>query len=172
MIFEIISDVVIMGVALAVVRWKKGKLDTPLTLAVLARTAATLTLLLGGGHLVEIAGGLVIGRRPYDLRNVQLVWIGGILVFSALANLIASRGLRRGESWAWGASGAVSIFVWLFTLSLIPVTTGGRMDSTMNRMLFMMHTLYLLYWGTHRLKPLAAVQQHDWKAEAHASAER
>lgn len=77
------------------VRWKQGKLDTPLTVAVLARTAATLTVLLGGGYLVEIAGGLVIDRRPYDLRNVQLVWIGGILVFSALANLMASRGLRR-----------------------------------------------------------------------------
>ncbi len=67
MISEIISDVtwsvVIMGVALAVVCWKKGRLDSPLALAVLARTAATLTLLLGGGHLVEIAGGLVIGTR-------------------------------------------------------------------------------------------------------------
>lgn len=105
------------------------------------------------------------------LHNVELIWIGGILVFSAIANLLASRGLWRGESGAWGASGAVSIFVWLFTLSLIPVTPGGRMDSGMNRVLFTMHTLYLLYWGTHRLKPAVAVQQHDQKAEAHASGE-
>ena len=139
-----------MGVSLALVRWRKGKLEAPLALAVLARVTGTLTLILGGGHLLEIGGGLLIGRRPYTLRNVEVLWIGGILVFSALPNLAVSRGLRRGESWAWRASGAVTIFVWLFTLSLIPVTTGGTMDSGMNRVLFFMHSLYLAYWATHR----------------------
>ncbi len=153
----------IMGAVLGVLRWKKGALEPPLTLAVLARTAAIPTLLLGGAHLVEIAGGLVIGRRSYDLRNVQLVWIGGILVFAALANLMASRGLRRAESWAWAASGAVSIFVWLFMISLIPVTTSG-----MNRFLFTLHTLYLLYWCTHRLKSIPVVSPQE-RADAQAS---
>ena len=115
--------------------------------------SGALTLILGGGHLLEISGGLLIGKRPYTLRNVEVLWIGGILVFSALSNLAVSQGLRRGESWAWRASGAVTIFVWLFTLSLIPVTTGGSMDSSMNRVLFLMHSLYLAYWATHRPEP-------------------
>lgn len=152
-IIEVLGAVVILGIPLAVVRWKRGSLDPPLALAVLARAAGTITLLLGSGHLLEIAGGMLTGRRAYDLRNVEVAWIGGILVFSALVNLLASGGLRRGESWAWGASGAATIFVWLFTLTLIPVTTGGAMDSGMNRALFAVHSLYLLYWATHRLKP-------------------
>ena len=154
---EVTSVVAIMAVSLALVRWRKGKLDPPLVLAVLARVIGALTLILGGAHLLEIGGGLLIGRRPYTLRNVEVLWIGGILVFSALSNLAVSRGLRRAESWAWRASGAVTIFVWLFTLSLIPVTTGGTMDSSMNRVLFLMHSLYLAYWARHRPKP--AVKQ-------------
>ena len=147
---EVTSVVAIMAVSLALVRWRKGKLDPPLVLAVLARVIGALTLILGGAHLLEIGGGLLIGRRPYTLRNVEVLWIGGILVFSGLSNLAVSGGLRRAESWAWRASGAVSIFVWLFTLSLLPVTTGGATDSTMNRVLFFMHTMYLVYWATHR----------------------
>ena len=153
---EVVGAAAIMGVPLAVVQWRKGKLDPPLALAVLARAAGTITLLLGGGHLLEIAGGLVIGKRSYDLRNVELLWIGGILVFFGFANLAVSRGLRRAESWAWGVSGAATIFVWLFTLSLIPVTTGGAMDSGMNRTLFLIHSFYLFYWVTHRLRPAGA----------------
>ena len=30
----------------------------------------------------------------------------------------------------------------------------GRTDSGMNRGLFSIHSLYLLYWSTHRLKPV------------------
>ncbi len=156
----------VMAAPLAILRWHRGKLTPPQTLAVLVRTTAILTLLLGSGHLLSVAGGLVVGRRPYDLHNVQLIWIGGILVFSAIANLLASRGLWRGESWAWGASGAATIFVWLFTLSLIPVTTGGAMDSSMNRALFVTHTVYLAYWATHRLKPPAAQAQAESKRTA------
>ncbi len=139
-----------MAVSLALVRWRRGKLEAPLALAVLARVTGGLTLALGSAHLLEIAGGLFMGSRPYTLRNVEVLWIGGILVFSGLSNLAVSGGLRRRESWAWRASGAVSIFVWLFTLSLLPVTTGGAMDSTMNRALFFMHAMYLAYWATHR----------------------
>ncbi len=146
----LLSAVVILGIPLALVRWKTGNLDPPLVLTVLARVTGGLTLALGSAHLLEIAGGLFLGSRPYTLRNVEVLWIGGILVFSGLSNLAASGGLRRAESWAWRASGAVTIFVWLFTLSLIPVTTGGAMDSTMNRVLFFMHTMYLAYWATHR----------------------
>ena len=151
--------VVILGIPLALVRWKTGSLDPPLVLTVLARAVGTITLLLGSAHLLDIGGGILTGRRPYDLRNVEVLWIGGILVFSALANLLASGGLRRGESWAWGVSGAATIFVWLFTLSLIPVTMGGATDSSMNRGLFFIHGLYLLYWGTHRLKPETASER-------------
>ncbi len=162
----VFGALVFMAAPLAILRWCRGKLTPPQTLAVLVRTTAFLTLLLGSGHLVSIAVGLVVGRRPYDLHNVQLIWIGGILVFSAMANLLASRGLWRGESWAWGASGAATIFVWLFTLSLIPVTTGGAMDSSMNRALFVTHTVYLAYWATHRLKPPAAEAQAESKRTA------
>ena len=147
---EVISVVAIMAVSLALVRWRTGKLEPPLVLTVLARVAGALTLALGSGHLLEIGGGLLIGRRPYTLRNVEVFWIGGILVFFGFANLAVSCGLRRSESWAWRASGAVTIFVWLFTLSLIPVTTGGTVDSSMNRVLLFMHSLYLAYWTTHR----------------------
>ncbi len=162
MVLAFIRDFILtagtLGVPLGVVRWRKGKLEPPLALAVLARVTGGLTLALGSAHLLEIAGGLFMGRRPYTLRNVEVLWIGGILVFSGLSNLAVSRGLRRGESWAWRASGAATIFVWLFTLSLIPVTTGGTMDSTMNRVLFFMHSLYLAYWATHR--PRAVPAQH------------
>ena len=147
---DLIPVAAIMAISVALVRWRKGRLEPPLVLAVLARVAGALTLILGSGHLLEIGGGLLIGKRPYTLRNVEVLWVGGILVFSALSNLAVSQGLRRGESWAWRASGAVTIFVWLFTLSLIPVTTGGSMDSTMNRALFLLHSLYLTYWATHR----------------------
>lgn len=154
---DIINDVLwaigIMGAVLGVLRWKKRGLEPPLTLAVMARTAAIPTLMLGGAHLVEIGGSLLIGKPPYSLRNVEVLWIGGILAFSALSNLAVSRGLRRGERWAWQASGAVTVFVWLFTLSLIPVTLGGSMDSGMNRFLFFMYSLYLAYWATHRPEP-------------------
>ena len=157
MVTEFLADVIgvvaIMAISLALVRWRNGKLEPPLVLAVLARVTGALTLILGSGHLLEIGGGLLIGRRPYTLRNVEVLWIGGILVFSGLSNLAVSRGLRRGESWAWRASGAVTLFVWLFTLSLIPVTTGGTMDSSMNRVLFLMHSLYLVYWANQRPKP-------------------
>jgi uncharacterized membrane protein HdeD (DUF308 family) len=153
-LFAVLSVAAIMAVSLALVRWRTGKLDPPLVLAVLARVTGGLTLALGSAHLLEIAGGLLIGRRPYTLRNVEVLWIGGILVFSGLSNLAVSASLRRAETWAWRASGAVTILVWLFTLSLLPVTTGGTMDSTMNRVLFFMHSLYLLYWATHRLKPV------------------
>ncbi len=157
MVLAFIRDFILtagtLGVPLGVVRWRKGKLEVPLTLAVLARTAGTITLLLGAGHLLEIGVGMAIGKRLYDLHDVEVLWIGGLLVFSGSANLLASGGLRRGEIWAWGASGAVSIFVWLFTLSLIPVTTGGAMDSTMVRVLFFMHSLYLAYWASHRPEP-------------------
>ncbi len=152
-LFDGICVVAIMAIALALVRWRKGKLEPPLALAVLARVAGALTLALGGAHLLEIGGGLLIGRRPYTLRNVEVLWIGGILVFSGLSNLAVSRGLRRGKRWAWRASGAVTILVFLFTLSLIPATTGGTMDSSMNRVLFFMHGLYLAYWATHRPEP-------------------
>ena len=150
---EAISVVAIIAVSLALVRWRKGKLEPPMVLAVLARVTGALTLILGGGHLLEIGGGLLIGRRPYTLRNVEVLWIGGILVFSGLSNLAVSQGLRRSESWAWRASGAVTIFVLLFTLSLIPVTTGGTMDSGMNRVLFLTHSLYLAYWASHSPEP-------------------
>ncbi len=177
MLLIIIGDVILWGVIilvipLALVRWKKGYLDPPLALSVLARAVGTITLLLGGAHLLEIGGAIMIGRRPYDLRNVELIWIGGILVFSALANLLASGGLRRGESWAWGVSGATTIFLWLFTLSLIPVTMGGRTDSGMNRGLFSIHSLYLLYWATHRLKPATASGRAKVQAAARAASER
>lgn len=157
MVFAFIRDFILtagtLGVPLAVVRWRKGKLEPPLTLAVLARVTGGLTLALGSAHLLEIAGGLFMGSRPYTLRNVEVLWIGGILLFSGLSNLAVSGGLRRSERWAWRASGAVTIFVWLFTLSLIPVTTGGTMDSTMNRVLFLVHSLYLAYWASHRPEP-------------------
>ena len=152
-LFAVLSVAAIMAVSLALVRWRTGKLGPPLVLTVLARVTGGLTLALGSAHLLEIAGGLLIGSRPYTLRNVEVLWIGGILIFSGLSNLAVSGSLRRGESWAWRASGAVTILVWLFTLSLIPVTTGGTMDSTMNRVLFFMHSLYLAYWASHRPKP-------------------
>lgn len=147
---DLIWVVAILAVSLALVRWRKGKLEPPLVLAVLARVTGALTLILGGGHFLEIGGGLLIGRRPYDLRNVEVLWIGGILVFSGFSNLAVSGGLRRSERWAWRASGAVTIFVWLFTLSLLAVTTGGTMDSGMNPSLFFMHSLYLAYWTTQQ----------------------
>lgn len=149
----IISAAVLMALPLALLRWRKGKLEPPLALAILARVAGALTVILGGGHVLSIAGGLLIGKRPYNLHNVELLWIGGVLVFSGLSNLALSGGLRRGERWAWRASGVVTIFVWLFTLSLIPVT-----DSSMNRALFFIHTVYLLYWAPHRPQPAIAQQ--------------
>ncbi len=150
---EPICALAIMSVSLALVRWRKGRLEPPLALAVLARVVGALTLILGAGHLLEIGGGLLTGRRPYTLRNVEVLWIGGILVFSAFSNLAVSAGLSRSEKWAWRVSGAASIFAWLFTLSLLPVTTGGAMDSGMNRALFSMHSVYLAYWATHRPRP-------------------
>jgi hypothetical protein len=63
--------VVILGIPLALVRWKKGHLDPPLALSIVARAVGTITLLLGGAHLLEIGGAIMIGRRPYDLRNVE-----------------------------------------------------------------------------------------------------
>ena len=164
-LFAVLSVAAIMAASLALVRWRKGMLEPPVALAVLARVAGALTLALGSAHLLEIAGGLLIGRRPYTLRNVEVLWIGGILVFSGLSNLAVSGGLRRSESWAWRASGAVTIFVWLFTLSLIPVTIGAAMDSTMNRVLFFMHSLYLAYWATHRPRAVPTRQERHAFAE-------
>jgi hypothetical protein len=166
MLWIIIIDVllwavVILGIPLALVRWKTGNLDPPLVLTVLARATGTITLLLGSAHFLELGGGILSGRRAYDLRNVEMVWIGGILMFSGLVNLLASGGLRRGERRAWRISGAATIFVWLFTLSLIPLTMGGRTDSGMNRGLFSIHSLYLLYWATHRLKAAASSERAE-----------
>ena len=150
-VLEVMILAAIVATALMLARRKAGVLSPPLTLTTLARVAGGLTLVLGAGHLLDVGGGIIIGRRPYTLRNVEILWIGGILVFSGLINLLFSSALRRGENLAWRASGAATLLVWLFTLSLLPITTGGSMDSSMNRVLFLINSGYLGYWVTHRL---------------------
>lgn len=147
------SAVLVVLVALGAVLWWRGKLAPPVGLAVLARFIGGSAVVLGGAHLLDIGGGMLRGTRAYNLRGVEILWIGGILVFSGLLNLGVSGALRRAQSWAWDVSGAATLFLWLFTGSLLPVTTGGQGDSSMNRFLFTIHSFYLLYWMTHRLRP-------------------
>ena len=69
---DLTSVVAVMAISLALVRWRTGKLEPPLVLAVLARVIGALTLILGGVHLLEIGGGLLIGRRPYKQSQVAV----------------------------------------------------------------------------------------------------
>jgi hypothetical protein len=83
---------------------------THITVAVLTLWACTVAVLAipGALHTLVIAVAAVRTGRAYDARLAWLLTIGGILVYTGIANLAAARGLREGRPHAFARAAQAS----------------------------------------------------------------
>lgn len=82
----------------------------------------SLLLLYGGvGHTIAVIAVHFRQGRAYDYRFATLVGIGGILILSAVTNLVLARWIAQGRPWALAWSFTPTAAVVAYTLLLLPL---------------------------------------------------
>lgn len=100
------------------------RIRPPTARGALAAAALTLGLLLtfgGAGHSLAVAAGALQSHRPYDFRLAALFVNGGVLLYVGLSNMVLSRWIAQGQTWALAWSAIVSTALAVYCALLFPV---------------------------------------------------
>lgn len=100
----------------------------PTARGALAAAALTFGLLFafgGFGHSLAVAAAALRDHRPYDFRLAALFANGGVLLCSGLSNVVLSRWIAQGHTWALVWSAIVSTALAAYCALLFPVPSAG-----------------------------------------------